>query len=220
VAGDELDRGLAGTIPLAAAGNGAGPGAGRARRSHRAQPRRSRPGRRRRWPIMTAALAVLVAVVVAGGYLAVQWTQGQYYLADGNGQVVIYRGIPSPARVLWIRLSHLYAQTGIPLGQVPANYRQTVTTASTTGSLSQAQQAVTVIRKAVQACQSQYQALQFWVVAEDTYQAEVARANAAHKPAAGFRNPGPRPGVGRMCQPPQAFGISPATLSPATATRS
>jgi PPM family protein phosphatase len=219
VAGDDLDRGLAGTIPLAAAGNGTGPGAGRARRSHRAQPRRSRPGRRRRWPIMTAALAVLVAVVAIGGYEVVQWTQRQYYLGDSNGQVVIYRGISDPAKFLWLDLSHVYAQTGIPLREVPTNYQQTVTTAYATGSLSHVQQALGTIRTAVQACQSQYEALQFWVVAEDKYRTEVARAKAAHKPTTGFRNPGPQPAVGPMCQPAQEFGISPATLSPTTAAQ-
>jgi PPM family protein phosphatase len=216
MAGDDLDRGLAGTVPLAA-DNGTGPGTGRARRSHRAQPRRSKKGRRRRWPIMTAALAVLVAVVAIGGYEVVQWTQRQYYLGDSNGQVVIYRGISDPTKFLWLDLSRVYSQTAIPLREVPTNYQQTVTTAYATGSLSHVRQALGTIRTAVQACQSQYQALQFWVVAEDKYRAEVAKADAAKKPATGFHNPGAQPAVGPMCQPAQAFGISPATLSPTVA---
>jgi PPM family protein phosphatase len=217
MAGDGLDRRPAGTIPLATATeNGMVSGTGRGRRSHRAQPRRSTP-RRRRWPVVTAALAVLVAVVAGGGYLAVRWTQGRYYLAAGNGQVVIYRGIPSPANVLWISLSHRYQPTGIPLAQVPANYQQTVTTAYTKGSLAQVRQAVGTIRSAVEACASQYQAVQFWVMKENAYQAGVAKANAARKPATGLRNPGPRPAVGPLCKPPQAFGLSPGTLSPTTA---
>jgi PPM family protein phosphatase len=217
---DDLARGLHATMPLAAATeNGRAPGSARARRSHRAQPRRSRP-RRRRWPIMTAALAVLVAVVAVCGYEVVQWTQRQYYLGDSNGQVVIYRGISDPTTFLWLNLSHVYSQTGIPLREVPTNYQQTVTTAYATGSLSHVRQALGTISHAVQACQSQYQAQQFWVAAEDKYRAEVAKANAAHKPTTGFRNPGPEPSVGPMCQPAVAFGIAPSTLSPTTPARS
>ncbi len=188
-----------------------------ARRSHRAQPRRSGPGR---WPIVTAALMVLVAIVV-GGYLAVQSTQGQYYLGDSNGQVVIYRGIPSPAKVLWITLSRVYQPTGIPLAQVPADYAQTVTSAYTTGSLSHVQQAVTTIRTAVDQCGSQYRTLAAWVVKEDRYQAELARASASHKPTAGIPLPGPQPvAPAPTCRPPQAFGIAPSALSAATVAHS
>jgi PPM family protein phosphatase len=219
---DALDGGFSGTIPLTAATeNGQAPGStGRPRRSHRAQPSRSRPGRRR-WPIVTAALAVFVGVVVVGGYLAVQSTQRQYYLADSDGQVVIYRGIPDPTKVLWINLSRVYQQTGIPLAEVPTNYQQTVTTAYTMGSLAQVQQAVGNIRTAVDQCRSQYLALQVWVAKQNQYLVEVAQANRAHRSTKGFHSPGARPsGPGPMCQPPQAFGIAPSTLSPSPAGRS
>ncbi len=222
--GDDLDAGLSGTFPRpAVAENGTARAAGRARRSHRTQPGRSmRPptGGRRRWPIVTAALAVLAAAVAVAGYLVVQWTQGEYYLAASNGQVVIYRGIPSPGKVLGVRLSHPYKRTGIPLAQVPTSYQQMVTTDHATGSLSRVQQAVARIGKAVDQCQSQYQAVQAWVVKENKYLAEVAKATKAKKPATGFHDPGQRPGIGPMCQPPKAFGIAPGALSPAGAGRS
>jgi PPM family protein phosphatase len=221
MAGDDLDldAGLSGIFPVPATENGMAPPPGRARRSHRAQPPRSR--RRRRWPIVTAALAVLAAVVVVGGYLAVQWTQGQYYLADSNGQVVIYRGIPSPAKVLWITLSHVYQPTGIPLAQVPASYRQTVTSAYSMDSLSHVQQAVATIRTAVNQCQSQYRALAAWVARDDKYLTEVAQAHKSKKPTKGIPGPGTQPqGPGPTCQPSQAFGIAPTALSPTSARRS
>ncbi len=70
----DLDSGLSWIFPLpVATEDGTAPGTARARRSHRAQPRRSRL--RRRWPVVTAALIALVAVVV-GGYLLVRWTRG------------------------------------------------------------------------------------------------------------------------------------------------
>ncbi len=210
---DALDPGLSGTFPLpAATENGTSPRTARARRSHRAQPRRSRP--RRRWPIVTAALVVLVAVVVVGGYIAVQSTQGQYYLADDHGQVVIYRGIPSPAKVLWITLSRVYQPTGITLAQVPANYQQAVMSAYTMGSLSHVQQAVANIRGAVDQCGSQYRALAAWVAKDDEYHAAVAQANRSHASIKGLTKPGPQPvAPAPTCQPPQAFGIAPSALS-------
>ena len=218
--GDDLDPGYTGSIPVPATENGMSPGTARARRSHRAQPARPARGRRR-WPIVTAALVVLVAVVAGGGYLAVRWTQGQYYLADDNGQVVIYRGISDPSKVLWFNLSHTYQQTGIPLARVPTNYQQTVTTAYTMGSLSHVEQAVATIRTAVDQCASQYHALASWVVKENKYLTDVAVADRAHKPTKNIPKPGPEPpGAGPTCQPPQAFGIAPSALSPSSAGRS
>ena len=175
--------------------------------------------RLRHRPVITS-LVILLAVIIVGGYFIIQSTQGQYYLAGSNGQVVIYRGIPSPKKVLWITLSHVYQQTGIQLAQVPTNDQQTVTSASATGSLSHIQQSVANIRAAVDECRGQYSALQIWVIGENTYQAKVAQANRSHTSTKGLHNPGSRPsGAGPMCQPPQAFGIAPSTLTPSAAGR-
>src|SRR5580693_7678769 len=78
---DDLDLD---SVGLTASENGSGPGMVRGRRSHRAQPRRGRaaaPAGRRRWPIVTTSLLVLVAVIIGGGYIAWRWTQNQYYVA-------------------------------------------------------------------------------------------------------------------------------------------
>ena len=215
---NDLDQGFSGTAPLAAATeNGMAPGTARARRSHRAQPRRSRP-RRRRWPIMTAALVVLVAIVAVGGYEVVKWTQRQYYLGDSGGQVVIYRGISDPTKFLWLDLSRVYHQTGISLDQVPANEQQTVTAASVTGSLSQVQAAVNTISAAVDMCAKQYSTLQTWNAREAKYQAELAKATAGHKSTKGIKSPGQQPSVSPTCPPARAF--APGALSPTPAGRS
>jgi serine/threonine protein kinase len=186
------------------------------RPSHRALPRRSGPGRQR-WPIVTGALVALVAVVVLGGFLLVHSTAGQYYLTvDGNGQVVIDRGVSD--KILWINLSHAYDEyekTGIPLAQVPTNEQQTVTAAYTAGSLSHVEQSVANVRTSIDVCQSQYRALAAWVARDDRYQFELLATRGSHRPNKGILKPGPRPsGAGPTCQPPQAFGIALSTLSP------
>jgi PPM family protein phosphatase len=216
-------------VPLTVSENGASPGTTRARRSHRAQPRRTRRGRRR-WPIVTTALVVLLAVVVGGGYIFWRVSQNQYYVAtNSSGQVVIYRGISQ--HILGISWSSPYQATGIQLDQIPANYQSTVTTADSSGSQSQATQTVANIRAAVDACHSAYVAQQNWVVKDNAYtayQAKVAAAKRKH-PTGGTANlgpappsPGPRPlaagqrpsSPGGVCPPSTAFSIPASTLTP------
>ena len=230
--------------------NGADPQVTRARRSHRAQPRRSRgrsagnapgnaPGNahRRRWPIVTTALVVLVAVVIGGGYIFYRVSQSQYYVAaNSSGQVLIYRGINY--NILGINWFSPYQQTGLQLAEVPSNYLQAVKTADSSGSLTQVRQTVTNIDAAVKECRTQYAMQELWVSKENAYrayQAKVAAAKAAaakqKHPTGGTANLGPQPpnpgpsplavgqrpsGTGGMCPPPEVFGIPASTLTPAS----
>jgi PPM family protein phosphatase len=223
---DELDAADLESLTLAGNENGSH-GAG-ARHGHRAQ-RAAEPAGRRRWPIVTTALLVLVAVIVGGGYMAWRWSQNQYYVAaDSNGQVVIYRGINQ--RVAGVSLSSPYQLTGIPLAQVPSNYQQTVKTAYASGSLDEVQKVVANVRSAVNACRNQYQTLQAWVTADNTYtkyQAEAALAK-RKKPPTGIASLGPQPpkpgpqpsGAAAMCPPSQEFGIPASALVPTAPGRS
>jgi hypothetical protein len=192
----------------------------RARRSHRAQPRRTRRSGRRRWPIVTTALVVLLAVVVGGGYIAWRWSQDQYYVgADSQDQVVIYRGVNQ--RIAGISLSHPFQQTGIQLAQVPAPYRQTVVATDAASSLSGARAIVANVQKAVSTCQQAYVALRDWMVRDSAYKAyraQVAQASKEHrKPPPAVANPGPEPPpAGAMCPPSTAFGVATSALPPAT----
>ncbi|MBV9094636.1 MAG: serine/threonine-protein phosphatase [Streptosporangiaceae bacterium] len=203
------------SMPLTAAGgNGTGPGTGRAGRGHRGKPRR-----RRRWPIVTTALAVLLAVVIGGGYIAWRWSQDQYYVAaDAKGQVVIYRGINQ--RIAGISLSSPYQATAIELSQVPSNYQQTVQTAYASGSLAQVQQIVGNVRAAVNQCRQQYASVRNWVTAENGYSAAVAQAQRQRTKVTSIPKPGQRPSVDGMCPPSQAFGIPASSLVPAAAGQS
>jgi PPM family protein phosphatase len=229
---DDLDPMTSAVVPVTASENGADPRGKQARRSHRAQPKRSRgPSGRRRWPIVTTALAVLVAVVIGGGYIFWRMSQTQYYVAaKDNGAVVIYRGINY--RILGISLNGLYKPTGIQLAQVPENYRQTVTNPDSTGSLSQAQTTAGNVKAAVIQCRSAYEAQKNWVTADNTYtkyQAKVAAAKKKHPPGSIAKlgtpppNPGPQPlaagqrpsSTGGLCPPSEVYGIPASVLIPA-----
>src|ERR1700750_1009236 len=196
--------------------NGTDMTAVRARRSHRAQPRRARRGRR--WPIVPPSLVVLLAVVIGGGYAAWRWSQNQYYVgADRTGQdVLIYRGVHP--HVVGIGLSHRFQGTGIKPSQVPPSYQQTVKATDAASNLSGAQAIVANIRSAVAKCQQGYAALHEWVAADNGYQAKVALARKQHKLVKDIRaiqgQPGPRPPAPSMCQPSTAFGIAANALVP------
>ena len=197
--------------------NGTDMTAVRARRSHRAQPRRARRPGRRRWPIVTTSLVVLLAVVIGGGYVAWRWSQDQYYIgADSKGQeVLIYRGVNQ--HIAGISLSRPYRQTGIKLAQVPPSYQQTVKATDAASSLSSAQAIVANIRSAVTTCQQGYTALQQWVVKDNAYQAALALARKQHKSAKDIKaipGPGPQPTRPSMCQPSTDFGIAADALVP------
>ena len=202
--------------------NGTDMTAVRARRSHRAQPRRAQRGRRR-WPIVTTSLVVLLAVVIGGGYVAWRWSQDQYYVgADSKGQeVVIFRGVNQ--HIAGISLSHPYQSTGIKLTQVPPSYQQTVKATDAASSLSSARAIVANVQNAVNNCKQAYLDRQAWVAKDNDfqrYQAAVTLANKQHKkkPPA-VADPGPKPPLaGAMCPPSTVFGVAAADLNPAKAS--
>jgi len=184
----------------------------RARRSHRAQPKR-----KRRWPIVTTSLVVLLAVIVGGVYVGWRWTQEQYYVgADNKGEVVIYRGVNQ--RIAGISLSKPYHTTGIQLAQVPATYQQTLKATDPASSLSNAQAIVSNVRAAVSACRQQYTTVRDWVKKDHAYLAYLAAKALAKQekkkpPSAVVAPPGqqpPRPSA--ACPASANFGISASDL--------
>jgi hypothetical protein len=214
VAVDEMDP--AAMALAVATENGTGARTAGARRSHRAQPKRASRSGRRRWPIVTTSLVVLVAVIIGGGYVAWRWSQDQYYVgADSKGEVVIYRGVNQ--RIAGISLSKPYQLTGIELAQVPAPYQQTVKATDAASSLGNAQAIVTNVRTAVSTCLQQYTTLRDWVQQDNAYQAAVALAKKNKKPTNKIPKPGPQPPkAAAMCPPSTEFGITTSALAPAT----
>jgi hypothetical protein len=189
------------------------------RRGHRG--RRARGGRgsgRRRWPIVTTSLAVLVVAIVVGGFLAYKWTQTQYYVAaDKNGEVVIYQGVNES--VAGLSLSHPHTYTGIKLSQVPSDYQQQLTAAITAGNLADAQKTVTNVSSQVGQCQTWYTNLKNWQTQDLSYKMALQEATKNKKPKASVKgNPGPMPTdkPAFQCPPPAAYGILSDELPPGT----
>ncbi len=212
---DDLD------LPLANGnGNGADPGITQIRRSHRAQPKRAgraRSGRRRRWPIVTTALVVLLAAIAGSIYGFLRYAQTQYYVgANGQDEVVIYRGINQV--IAGYKLSHQYQTTGIPLAQVPSNYQGTVKATDPASSLTAAEQIVSNIRNAVTLCHQQYTALAAWATSVNTYRERVTLAQKNHQSTHNIPSPKQQPPPqGAMCAPSSAFSIPGKDLVPTVA---
>jgi protein phosphatase len=218
---EDGDPRFPGDITIMASSNGTSPvglKTAPGRRSHRAQPRRIReapPTRgRRRWPIVTTSLVVLLAVIIGGGYVAWRWTQDQYYVAaNSTGQVVIYRGVNQ--KIAGVSLSSPYQLTTLQLDQVPSNYQQTVKTAYATGSLAQVRRTVDNISSASKLCQQQYAALAAWQVKDQAYLARVAAAQKAKQKTTGITKPGPQPpAANATCPASEVFGIPASALPP------
>jgi protein phosphatase len=109
---------------------------------------------RRRWPIVTSILALLLIVIIGGGYLGWRYTQDQYYVGTDGSDVAIFQGINQS--VAGIHLSHIYQRTDIPVAGVPTTYQSQIRDTTSPGSLSSAQATVQNVRNAYQACQTAY----------------------------------------------------------------
>jgi PPM family protein phosphatase len=181
------------------------------RRGHRGSRGRSSAGRRR-WPIVTTSLVVLLVVIVAGAYFAWRYTQTQYYVAVTDGEVVVYQGVNQ--NVVGISLSHPVQHTGIKLSQVPGQEQQALTNTISATSLKQAQVTVSSVQSQVTECMKWYQGLQKWQSEETIYLNEEKAPHKGKKTAPKPTPPGDRPTApqGFVCQPPANFGISQNSL--------
>ncbi|MDP9445051.1 MAG: protein phosphatase 2C domain-containing protein [Actinomycetota bacterium] len=83
-----------------------------------------RAPKRFRWLRRFAVVAVVAALLVVGVGAAYSWTQGQYYVKARDDTVAIYRGID--AEVPGLSLSSLHEGSDIPLGSLPAYWREQV----------------------------------------------------------------------------------------------
>lgn len=98
--------------------------------------------RTRPWSLPLAGFLVLFAA----SFGAYAWTQSQYFVADHDGNVAIYRGIPQDLGP--ISLSSLVTDTGVSLASLEPFERDRLETAIQTGSLDEAWEIVTELEGA------------------------------------------------------------------------
>lgn len=72
---------------------------------------------RRRWPVVTSVLVILVLVIAGGLYAGYRAIQGNYYLAADGAHVSIYRGISQ--KIAFVSLSNVYQKTPVLVSEVP-----------------------------------------------------------------------------------------------------
>jgi PPM family protein phosphatase len=95
---------------------------------------------RRRWPLVTTAVGVLVLLVAGGLFWGWRVIQSQYYLGSDGKNVIIYRGISD--QIAGLHLSSVYKRTTIPVAFVP----DTLQLPTTPGSLAKVLQTTNTLQ--------------------------------------------------------------------------
>jgi protein phosphatase len=149
---------------------------------------------RRRWPVVTTILVILLLVVLGAGYWGWRTIQSQYYVATDGAQVIIYRGINDS--VAGVKLSHVYKKTGISVTHVTVADRGALPTSP--GSLTQANQTVHNIMQHYR-CQVAIAALAKWTTTRDTLLAQERSASKNKKKHTTQIKIPPKPAVPAYC---------------------
>jgi serine/threonine protein phosphatase PrpC len=197
--------------------HGAGSGRGQRGRYDDDDDATGRREAKRRWPIVTSVLVLLVLVVGGGLVAGWQYVRGQYYIGDAGGHVAIFRGVNED--VAGISLSSLVQQySNVPLSQLVAQDQDQIAQTISYGSLRDAQTVAGQLQQSVTQCRQQYAALVTWQSRNTRYQTALTAYN--HLPAAAKRSaskPTPPPAeppvpVASKCAAPAAFGIQASAL--------
>lgn len=171
----------------------------------------------RRWPIVTAALVLLVLLLGAGSYGFWQYNQSQFYVGiDSNGNVAIYRG--TNQSILGINLSSLYSESSLKASMLTTNDQAALTQTISQSSVDSAHQKINQLAGEARQCQQTYQELAAWRSENAAYQSyltakQAAAVNHAHSPAV-VANPGAMPAQpdGGTCAPSTVFGVPASAL--------
>jgi protein phosphatase len=133
---------------------------------------------RRRWPIMTSLLALLLVLILGGAYFGWRYTQDQYYIGTSDGKVAIFRGIN--ASVAGVKLYHVYQPTAIPLTGVPATDRQSIQATISATSLTDAQRILANIQTGYTDCQNAYKKLKAYNADQARYRDKLKAWQSQH----------------------------------------
>jgi serine/threonine protein phosphatase PrpC len=176
------------------------------------------PGRRR-WPIVTAALVLLVLLVGGGGYGFWRYNQSQFYVGVQNGYVAIFRG--TNQSVAGINLSSLVQRSTLPVSQLRSSDQAGLSQTISQDSASDARQLIDQLQGQVNQCRTDWQLVANWQAANTRYQAALRAAgtNVQKKKAASGENPGAQPSSpdAASCAPAAALGVTAPASPPAPA---
>jgi protein phosphatase len=171
---------------------------------------------RRRWPIVSAALALLVLLVGGGGYGFWRYNQSQYYVGEENGFVAIFRG--TNQSLAGISMSSLVQRTTLSVSQLTTSDRTSVTQTISQGSVNNAQLVVDQLKTHATECQQQWQGLEAWQAKNVTYHRELVAARGTKTKVPAQDNPGTEPAAADPdCAPAAAFKIAASALPTAQA---
>jgi len=189
------------------------PGGHRASRRHDDEDDGYERHGKRRWPIVTGALVLLVLLVGGGGYGFWRYNQSQYYVGVANGYVAIFRG--TNQSLAGISLSSLVTRSTLQVSKLRSGDQVTLAQTISQSSVNDATLLIDQLQGEANQCQQTYQELAAWQAADVKYQAAVAAAAKSKSKTAPTGNPGPMPAEvpdAATCAPPAAFGIAASTL--------
>jgi PPM family protein phosphatase len=168
---------------------------------------------------VTAALALLVVLLAAGGFGFWRYNQSQYYVGEEGGFVAIFRG--TNQSLAGISMSSLVQRTNLSVSQLTSSDQASVAQTISQGSVNSAQLVIDQLKTHANECQLQWQALANWQTKNVKYQVELANAAKA-KPKIKVPpqdNPGMEPTAADPdCAPAAAFRIPASTLPTAQAS--
>ncbi len=172
---------------------------------------------KRRWPIVSAALALLVLLVGGGGYGFWRYNQSQYYVGEQDGFVAIFRG--TNQNLAGISMSSLVQRTTLSVSQLTSGDQAAVAQTISQGSVNSAQLVVDQLKTHATDCQQQWSALAAWQTRNATYQRELVAARGTKTKVPAQDNPGMEPTPADPdCAPATAFGIPASALPTAQAS--